>query len=164
MRARVLVPLFFVAACAADEGVEPPRETLTVQVMEEPIMFGDAPKALAGVTVALDPADGAGPRETQPSGPDGRVAFRVDPRKAWSVTVLPDDHVYVTMLEAAPGPAPLVITTPPLDRVVRDRTVGLRGTLAGKRDKLDVVSVSTSALAWLGTTRALRDTFDLRVL
>lgn len=163
MRARVLVPFFLVAACAADEGAEDPREPLTVQILEEPLSFGESPRALAGVNVALDPADGAGPRETQRSGPDGRVTFGVDPRKAWSVTVLSDDHVYVTMLEAAPGPAPLVLTTPPLERVVRERTVGLRGTIAGKRDKLDVVSVATSSVAWLGATRALQESFDLRV-
>lgn len=162
MRACVLASLLVVAACAVDEGLDPPRELLTVRVVEEPLSAGEVPRPLAGVNVALDAGDGTGDRETLRSGADGQVSFRIDPRRSWSVTALSDDHVYVTMLEVAPGPE-LVIAVPPLDRAGRDRTADLRGAITGKRDKLDVVSLAASSLVRLGATRALEGTFGLRV-
>lgn len=166
-------------ACGCRDSGEPPepagpRTPFTIWIFDERMTLDGEDAPIANARVAFDPP-GGGERVTKTTGADGHVTFDGDfTRGGASVTVFSDDHVYVTMLEASPETArarpntigkpaaDLVILPPRLDRVTAGRTVELRGTISGKSDVNDVVSLATSSLPRLGAYQALESTYVLR--
>ncbi|HVH43273.1 MAG TPA: hypothetical protein VM925_13050 [Labilithrix sp.] len=167
----------FAGACASTDsrpgsgGIGTP---FTVWVFEERFTLDDEDKPLPNVRVVFDPP-GGGERATRTTAADGHVTFDGDfARGGGSVTVLSNEHVYVTMLEASPETArarpnaigkpasDLVVLPPRLDRITEPRTVELRGTIFGKRDRNHVVSIAASSLPRLGAYRALESTYVVR--
>jgi hypothetical protein len=147
----------------------------TIWVLDERLTLDAQETPVANARVAYDPPDGS-ERVTKMTEADGHVTFDGDfTHGGASITVLSDDHVFVTMLEASPDTAraqpntfgkpesDLVVVPPRLDRVTAGRTVGLRGNIFGKSDPDDVVSIAASSLPRLGAYQALESTFIFRV-
>lgn len=166
----------FVVACSSSDAstTTSPGTPFTVWVLDAPLVLGGEETPIAGAKVAFDPA-GGGERVTRTTEPDGHVTFEADfTRGGGAVTVLSEDHVYLTRLEASPEtarsrpnrsgkPAPdLVLLPPRVDRVTTGLTVELRGTIVGKADPTHVVSLATSGLARLGSAQALEEAYALR--
>lgn len=162
------------SSCGSTESPSRPGAPFTVWVFEERLTLDGEDQPLPNVRVAFDPPDG-GERVTKTTDADGHATFEGDfTRGGASVTVLSDNHVYVTMLEASPEsararpntigkpPSDLVVFSPRLDRVTDDRTVELRGTISGKRDPNNVVSLTVSSLPRLGAYQAMESTYILR--
>lgn len=163
------------AACTSgDAPPAAPGTPFVVWVLDAPLVLGEAERPIAGAIVAFDPP-GGGARVTKTTDMEGRVVFEGDFRAGTAnVTVLSEDHVYLTRLEASPEttrarpnrqgkPADdLVLVPPRVDRAVNAATVELRGAIAGKRDGNHMVTLATSGLARLGSTQALEDAYALR--
>jgi hypothetical protein len=164
------------SSCAGDDSSSEAiaRTPFTIWVFEEGFSFEGDEKPLANVHVSFDPPDG-GERVTKTTDTDGHVTFEGDfTRGGASITVLSNEHVYTTMLEASPETArarpnvigkpasDLVIFPPRFDRVIEARSVDLRGNIFGKRDPNNVVSLAVSSLPRLGAARALESTYVLR--
>lgn len=170
-------PQDYIASCllalacgSCGDSAAAARTPLTVWVLEE----GAAGGPLVNATVALDPA-GGGERITKTSDAEGRVTFETDfTRGGAAVTVLSNDHVFITMLDVSPETTPtwpdhhgkpvsdLVILPPRLDRVVHGETVELRGTISGKATFNSEVGLATSSLARLGATQTTGTAYSLR--
>lgn len=163
------------SACTSSDSSSGGAHTpFTVWVYDERLTLDGEDKPLSSVRVAFDPP-GSGARVTKTTEPDGHVTFDGDfTRGGASVTLLSEDHVYVTMLEASPETArarPNTIGKPPsdlvifplrLDRLNVARSVEVRGNLSGKSDSNNVVSLAASVLPRLGAYRALESTYLLR--
>lgn len=146
----------------------------TVWVFDQRLTVDGAETPIANARVAFDPA-GGGPRVTSTTAPDGHVTFDGDfSQGGASVTVLSDNHAYVTMLEASPDtararpntlgkpPADLVILPLRLDDVAESPTVELRGNLFAFKEPTNAVALASSALARLGAATALEPRYALR--
>lgn len=176
----ILRAAFWIVACVgavacsdSPAGQDVTGTPLTVWVLEERLTLDGGDKPLANVRVAFD-VPGA-ERVSKTTEADGHVTFRGDfSRGGASVSVLSDNHIFVTMLEASPETAraqpnaigkpaeDLVIFPPRLDRVTESVTVGLRGNLFGKRSPDHVVSLASSSLLDLGAVESTDPTFILR--
>ncbi|MBX3218937.1 MAG: hypothetical protein KF795_00375 [Labilithrix sp.] len=150
------------------------RIPFTIWVFDEPLSLDGENEPIANVVVAFDPP-GGGERVTKTTDADGHVTFEGDfSYGGASVTVLSDEHVYVTMLEASPEtasarpnvigkPVPdLVIFPPRFDRVIEARSVEVRGNIFGRGSPYNVVSLAVSSLPRLGRAQALESTYALR--
>lgn len=146
----------------------------TVWLLDERLTSDGEDKPIPNARVVLDPA-GGGDRVTMTTEPDGHVTFDDDfTQGGASITVLSDDHVYVTMLEASPDsararpnvvgkpPSDLVIFPPRLDKVTERLTVELRGNIFGFTDPTNEVALSASALTRLGAATVLDPLYTLR--
>lgn len=162
-----------VACSDSPAGPDVTGTPLTVWVLEERLTLGGDDKPLANVRVAFDVPGGE--RVSKTTEADGHVTFRGDfSQGGASVTVLSDNHIFVTMLEASPETAraqpnaigkpaeDLVIFPPRLDGVTESVTVGLRGNLIGKRSPDHVVALASSSLLDLGAVRSADPTFIVR--
>lgn len=163
-----------VGACASDSA-SAKTAPFTVWVLDDRLTVDGDDTPLANVRVAFDPP-GGGARVVKTTEPDGHVTFDGDfARGAANVSVFSPDHVFVTMLEASPDAAAarpntigkpaqdLVVFPPRLDTVTESRTVELRGTITGKQDPNNVVSLAVSTLGARGTATALETSYALRV-
>lgn len=172
-RVALILTAALVGSCASND---PPRPgtPLTIWVFEERITLDEADTPIGGARVAFDPP-GGGERVEKLTEPDGHVTFEADfARGGASVTVLADDHVYVTMLEASPETArarpnalgkpasDLVVFPARADRLVEEKTVELRGYLFGKRGTNDLVSLAASALSRHGAAQSSETSYVLR--
>ena len=169
------IALAALACSSGDAAPAPgPGTPLTIWVLDAPLVLGAEETPVAGAKVAFDPP-GGGERVTRTTEADGHVTFEADfAAGGGAVTVLSEDHVYLTRLEASPTtararpnrsgkpPSDLVLFPPRVDRVTTGLTVDLRGTIAGKADPNHVVSLATSGLARLGGAQALEDSYALR--
>ena len=147
----------------------------TVWVFDERLTVDGEDKPIANARVAFDPA-GGGERVTLTAEPDGHVTFDGDfTQGGASVTVLSDNHAFVTMLEASPDSArarPNTVGKPPSDLVVfplrfdtvtEGLTAELRGNILGWKDPTNEVVVSASGLPTLGAAAVLEPRYTLRV-
>lgn len=171
-----LVAALVLGACSDGGGstAAPVATPFTIWVFEERLTLDAQDEPLANVRVAFDPPDG-GERVTRTTGLDGHVTFEGDfTGGGASVTVLSDEHVYLTMLEASPDTArarpntigkpaaDLVVFPPRFDSSVERSTVELRGNISGKRDPDHVVTLAVGSVPRLGSYRALESTYALR--
>lgn len=160
-------------AVSCGDGTSPARTSFTVWVLDEPTALDGAEAPLPNVRVAFDLPDGR--RIEKRTASDGHVTVEdVIGEAGVSVTVLSDDHVYVTMLEASPQAArarpnlsgkpesDLVIFPPRLDPVAERHTVSLRGAISGKRNVDDEITLSASSLVRLGRASTTEPSYVLR--
>lgn len=153
------------AACSGDDDATPPRVRLTVRVVEEPLLAGDAnDRPVAGAEVAFDPPSGSVERVTATAGDDGRATFDVDEgalRGGAAVTVYSAEHLSYSRLDVTEREITLVI--PRLDNATSERTVQLSGAITGKTPVGSTVDLSASKLDRLGRTTTPTETYALRV-
>ncbi len=159
-------------ACGSDASNA--RVPFTVWVFDQRLTVDGMETPIANARVAFDPA-GGGPRIMLTTEADGHVTFDGDfSQGGASVTVLSDNHAYVTMLEATPDTArarpntlgkpssDLVILPLRLDDVAESLTVELRGNLLAFKEPTNQVALASSALARLGSATALEPRYTLR--
>lgn len=156
--------MLLAAACSSDDDAPPPRVRLTVLLVEEPLLVGDAgDRPIPLAEIAFDPPSGQGERITTVSGDDGRASFDVAEEMlagGAAVTVYSRDHLSYSRLDVTEREVTLFV--PRLDAAVTDRTVELTGTFSGKSPLGGFVDLSTSRLDRLGRATTLTPTYSLR--
>jgi hypothetical protein len=154
-----------------------PTTPLTVWVFDEGSSLADEGEPLPGVMVALDaPGGGAtAAHVVKATEADGHVTFDADlSHGGVHVSAFSADHTLVTMLDASPDTArarpntfgkpaeDLAIVLPRLDATIRSSTIELRGSVAGKRDLGDSLSLTAGAVRRIGDDETKAGTYALR--
>lgn len=124
--------------------------------------------------VALDPS-GGGERIVQTTEADGHVTFQADfTRGPVQVSAFSSDHTLVTMIDASPDSArarpntfgkpaeDLAIVLPRLDSSIRQAAVEVHGSITGKRDLANTVSLAASSVRRLGDAETKAASYALR--